>query len=233
MLIVNIYIKQKGHIMKKFITIFLSLLFLSFNSLKAEMAIGISAGMHEIGIKGSETLRQSSKKASAKHTERTAVPEVFVEILADNGTAFGVAYIPTRELGNKSRSDTTTTGDGQDTGTYTAKAELENVIQVYADVPFAELMGASVYAKVGLQHVTINTLESLNSGSNYPDKDVMGFTVGLGARGDLPYENLFYKADLTYTNFAEYKADSDATLANTVEAELDAIAAKLSLGYKF
>lgn len=220
--------------MKKLLTIFLSLLFLSFNSLKAEIAIGISGAVHELSVDGTETLRQSGKKDAKKHTETATIPEVFVEILADNGMAFGVAYIPTRELGAKSRTDAESPDDSDsDDGTYKAQAELENVVQVYADLPFAELMGAAVYAKVGLQHVTVKTLESLNSGSTYPDKDVMGFTIGLGARGDLPYENLFYKVDLTYTDFAEYKADSNASVANTVAAELDAVAAKLSLGYKF
>ena len=38
--------------------------------------------------------------------------------------SIGVSYIPTRELGSKSRSDSNSDGD---TGTYKAKAELDNV----------------------------------------------------------------------------------------------------------
>ena len=93
-------------------------------------------------------------------------------------------------------------------------------------------MGSSVYVKAGIQHATIATLESLNSGSTYPNKDVLGLTLGLGAKGDLPYgNNLFYKADLTYTNFEDYEATSSAD--NKVSAELEDIAVKFSVGYKF
>ena len=88
--------------------------------------------------------------------------------------------------------------------------------------------------KVGIQHATINTLESLNSGSTYPNEDVLGVTLGVGTKGDLPYgDNLFWKADLTYTNFEDYEAESSSTPANKVEAELEDVAAKLSIGMKF
>ena len=68
------------------------------------------------------------------HSEDLLVPEVFIEHITDNGGAIGISCIPTRELGNKSRSDTTTTGDGQDTGTYKAKAELKNFIMIYGRI---------------------------------------------------------------------------------------------------
>ena len=90
----------------------------------------------------------------------------------------------------------------------------------------------SIYGKLGVQHATIKTLESLNSGSTYPDEDVLGFTVGLGAKGDLAFgNNLYYKAEATYTDFEDYSADSSA--GNKVEAELEDVAVKLSIGYKF
>ena len=110
---------------------------------------------------GTETTRQSAQKNTGSHDEDAVVPELFIEASGDNGVTVGMSYIPTRELGNKSRSDTNSDGD---TGTYTAKAELDNVVQLYVDVPFAETFGSTVYGKVGIQHATISTLESLNSG---------------------------------------------------------------------
>mgnify|MGYP001192599475 CR=1 FL=1 len=214
--------------MKKNIAIFLSLLFLTFQSAKADVAIGLTAAAHSLDASGTETTRTSNEKNVGGNTEDVLVPEIFVEATADNGVSIGLAYIPTRELGNKSRSDTNSEGD---TGTYTAKAELDNVVQIYLDYPVSEYNGATVYVKGGIQHATITTLESLNSGSTYPNKDVLGYTVGLGAKGDLPYANTFYKFDLTYTDFEDYSADSSA--GNKVEAELEDIAAKLSIGYRF
>ena len=216
--------------MKKIVTILLSFLFMSFQSVKAEMGIGITGALHNFDASGTETTRTSLQANSGSHSESVVVPEIFVEALLDNGGAFGVSYIPTRDVGSKSRSDSNSDGD---TGTYKAEAELENVIQIYADIPIPmDVYGGSVYIKAGVQHVTLATLESLNSGSTYPDADLLGLTVGLGAKGDLPYgNNMYYKAEATYTDFENYTATSSAD--NKVSADLEDIAVKLSIGYKF
>ena len=216
--------------MKKFVTILLSFLFLSFNSVKADFGMGLTGAVHMFDVSGTETTRQSSEKNTGSHSDEAIVPELFFESINDEGFAVGLSYIPTREMGSKSRSDTNTRGD---TGTYTAKAELDNVIQFYADIPTpASVMGYDIYAKVGIQHATIVTLESLNSGSTYPDEDVLGMTVGFGTRGDLG-GNLYYKADLTYTNFEDYEESDTAGTGNKVVAELEDVALKFSVGYKF
>ena len=180
-------------------------------------------------VSGTETTRQSGQKNNGSHSDEVLVPELFIESQSDN-FALGLSYIPTRDMGSKSRSDTNAAGD---TGTYKAAAELDNVIQAYADITVTEYAGADVYLKVGVQHATIVTLESLNSGSTYPNEDVFGFTLGLGAKGDLPYENTYYKVDLTYTDFEDYSATDTAATGNKVVADLEDVALKLSIGYKF
>ena len=217
--------------MKKTITILLSLFFISTQAAKAEFGMGITGAVHFFDVSGTETTRTSNQKNIGSHSDEAIVPELFIETITDNGGAFGIAYIPTRNMGSKSRKDTNSDGD---TGTYKAEAELDNVVQIYGDIPLSEFAGYPVYAKVGIQHATIATLESLNSGSTYPDEDVLGYTIGLGTKGDLPYgANMYYKAEATYTDFEDYKAnDADGT-GNKVEAELDAIAVKFSVGYKF
>ena len=215
--------------MKKIITILLSFLFISFQSAKAEMGVGITGALHMLDASGTETTKHSSEKNNGSHEEDAAVLELFAEAILDSGSTVGIAYIPTRDMGSKSRSDTNSEGD---TGTYKAAAELDNVVQVYTDIALPyDVYGSSLYLKVGIQHATITTLESLNSGSSYPDEDVLGYTFGLGTKGDLPYgNNLYYKADLTYTDFEDYEATS---AGNKVVAELEDVAVKLSLGYKF
>ena len=217
--------------MKKIIAIFLSLTFLSIQAVKAEgFGVGISGAVHMLDASGTETTRQSSEKNSGSHDEQAVVPELFVETFMDGGVTIGLAYIPTRDMGSKSRSDTNSEGD---TGTYKAEAELDNVFQIYADIPLGvDVVGYDVYGKLGIQHATITTLESLNSGSTYPDEDVLGLTLGLGTKGDLT-GNMYYKAELTYTNFEDYEAESSSTLPNKVVAELEDVAARVSIGYKF
>ena len=218
--------------MKKIITILLSFLFISFQSVKAEVGIGVTGALHMFDASGTETTRTSFEKNPGSHTEQVLVPELFLEAITENGGAVGVSFIPTRELGSKSRTDSNSDGDS---GTYTGKAELDNVFQVYADIPTSlSIAGYDIYTKVGIQHATITTLESLNSGSTYPDEDVLGITLGFGTKGDLNYgNNLYYKAEATYTSFEDYEADSESSTGNRVEAELEDIALKFSIGYKY
>ena len=219
--------------MKKNIAIFLSFLFISITSVKAETMVGVTGALHMFDVSGTETTRTSGQVNTGSHSESVVVPEFFIEKEAD-GVALGLSYIPTKNMGKKSRSDTSTTGDGQDTGTYSAEAELSDVFQVYVDYTVSQYAGADIYLKGGLQFATIETLESLNSGSTYPNEDVYGFTLGIGAKGALPYgNNLFYKTDITYTEFSDYENSSEGTTGNKVVADLDDTAVKFSVGYKF
>ena len=218
--------------MKKFTTILLSFLFISFQSVKAEMGFGLTGALHMFDASGTETTRTSGQKNTGSHSEQVVVPELFVEALTENGGAVGISYIPTRELGSKSRTDSNSEGDS---GTYKAQAELDDLIQIYVDFPLnTNIAGYDVYAKVGIQHATIVTLESLNSGSTYPDEDVIGYTFGVGTKGDLDFgNNLYYKAEALYTAFEDYEAGDTANTGNTVSAELEDFALKFSIAYKY
>ena len=176
-------------------------------------------------------MKISREKNKGSHEDDATVLELIAEAILVSGSTLGIAYIPTRDMGSKSRSDTNSEGD---TGTYKAEAELDNVVQFYADIPMTEVAGYSIYGKLGIQHATIATLESLNSGSTYPDEDVLGYTIGFGSKGDLAFgNNLYYKAEATFTAFEDYEADSNSSPANKVSAELEDIALKFSIGYKF
>ena len=216
--------------MKKIITILTPLFLLVTVVAKAEIGVGVTGAYHSFDASGTETTRTSLEKNTGSHSNDVLVPELFVEAISDNGFTLGVSYIPTREMGSKSRTDAESPSDPDgDDGTYTAKAELDNVIQFYADIPLGSY---PVYLKVGVQHVTLSTLESLNSGTTYPDADLMGYTYGLGHKGDLPYgNNMYYKVEATYTDFDDYT--NSATTGNKLEADFDDTAVKLSVGYKF
>ena len=107
--------------MKKNIAIFLSFIFLSVQAVKADTAIGITGAVHMFDVSGTETTRNSLQKNTGSHSHDAMVPELFVEAISDNGVAIGISFIPVREMGSKSRTDSNSDGDS---GTYTAKAEL-------------------------------------------------------------------------------------------------------------
>ena len=209
--------------MKKIIAIVFSTLFVAQAAL-AELAIGITGAYYSLDTDGSETeLTGNLEKSSASSEENVEGIEIFGEIVTDTGFVLGASYIPARELGATSRSDTNTEGD---TGTYTAKAEVDNVVMFYADVPIGPL-----YAKFGISRAELTTQESLNSGSTYDNEEVFGFTVGLGKRGDF-YGGTFYKAEFSYTDFDSYE-DTSSDSEKKVEADTEVMALKLSLGKAF
>jgi hypothetical protein len=217
--------------MKKIITVVSSILLATIVSASAEIGVGITGAIHKIDSSGSETLRTSAKKTTADHDETIIIPEIFVEGISDGGYALGISYIPTREVGDKSRTDVAD-ATGREAGTYKAKAELDNVIQVYLDVPLMEVAGFQSYGKLGIQHATINTKESLNSGSTYGNEDIFGASIGLGVKGDLTYgEGLYYKGELSYTTFEDIELHNN--VGNSIRAELDSYAAKFSVGKRF
>ncbi len=215
--------------MRKYIAILTSLILVSISSAKAEGVVGITGAYHMFDASGTETIRSSAEKNTGSHSDEVIVPELFIEG-SGSDLVLGLSFIPTRDVGSKSRTDT---GD-ESAGTYTAKAELDNVFQLYADYTFASVPQGDVYLKLGIQHATLKTLESLNSGSTYPDEDLLGYTLGLGVKGDLPMgDGLIYKADLTYTDFEGYTADAEDGNGNSVDAELEDVALKFSIGKKF
>jgi hypothetical protein len=216
--------------MKKILTVIASsFIIFSFSTLKADVVIGITAAAHSVDVSGTETLRNSAKTSNTSISEDAVVPEIFAELVNDNGLAFGVAYIPVREMGSKTRTDA-----GSDPGDYKANAELENVLQAYVDVPIYAVGPGAFYGKLGIQHATVSTLESLNAGSSYPDEDLFGYTVGLGYKGDLPVGNgLIYKLDATYTDFEDYSSGAADGNGNKIDAELEDTALKISIGKRF
>ena len=195
----------------------------------AEIGIGITANFASIDTDGKEVeLTGDAEETSTSVSNDVLVPEVFIEAISDNGWAVGFAYIPARELGAKSRTDTSPTADTEtaDAGTYTAKAEIKNVMQLYTDIPIGP-----VYAKLGISRAGIKTQEVNPTSTTYGDKDVNGYTVGLGFKGDV-FTNAFYKIEATYTDFDEFR-EMDSNSDHRVIANTEVTSLKLSTGIKF
>ena len=115
-----------------------SLLTFTANSF-AEMGMGITANYAMTSTSGSETLRDSGKVTNATHDEDVTIPELFIEVIRDQGV-FGLAYVPVTELGSKSRTDSNSEGSS---GTYKGSAEISDHVTVYADWNLSEFMGSN------------------------------------------------------------------------------------------
>ncbi len=218
--------------MKKLIAILSSVFFIFSTSAMADMAIGVTANFAQVDTDGKEVELTGDEETTSKSvSEDIVIPEIFVEAINDQGWAIGLAYIPARELGAESRTDTSPTADTEtgDAGTYKAEAEIKNVVQVYTDIPVGP-----VYLKLGYSRADINTKEVNPTGTTYNDGSVNGYTVGAGYRGEMPIlmDNGFYKVEATYTDFDEFR-QTDSNSDHRVIANTEVTAVKLSVGTQF
>ena len=213
--------------MKKIITIALAIFFSISNLAYAEMRYGISGALKMIEASGSET--EGGEKNSGSADNVVIIPSVFVEFDAGNFSV-GLDYIPLDadvSSKTKSRTDTETSVSGTLKATSTsrtnsAQAELTDHITLYANYNLG-----NYFLKGGIAQVTINTAESLATGSAYGTVDVNGLLVGIGT-GDGNH-----RFEVVYTDYEDISINSsvtrtDVSTANKIEADLDTLALKYS-----
>ena len=224
--------------MKKLIALVCASMLIAFTA-HAEKRIGISAAYTMFDSSGTETTKSSDEKNSASKDEDVVVPSIFFEIANDSGLALGIDYVPVEaELGASTNARTDTdTDDASDTaGDNKASAELSDHITIYALMP----LGDTFYLKAGLARATVDTTETLATGTTYGNEDVDGRMIGFGLNRDLD-SGLFFRAEATYTDYDDVKlngsfngnAAGDSAVRNTVDADVDATALRISVGKSF
>jgi hypothetical protein len=223
----------------------LGFLAMTFSVSAGEFGVGISGAYVNLETDGTETLRDSNETTSASASEKVGIPELFIEYTGDANITWGFAYIPGEaELGSqsKARSDSSV-ADGAARGegtavTNKASAEFTNHMTFYAE--FHDDSG--FFLKGGLVRVNLKTTENLGTGGVYNDLDnVYGVLAGLGYKNDIPLDamglNMFYKLSAEYVNYdgiAIHGAQDSATSGQTtIDADIDSLALKLSLGTTF
>ena len=212
--------------MKKLISTILTIILLPFAVYSAETRIGISGAFSSFDTSGTETTKSSSQKNSGSRTEEAIVPGLFLERARDNGLAFGFEFNPGEaELGSGTGAD----DDAETSGANKASAEVSGHMSVYGLFPLGQ-----AYFRFGLVKASVDTTETLATGTVYGNEDVDGKIFGLGIQKDLT--NAFVRVEATYTDYDDVKylgsLDSD-NVRNTIEADVDATAIKLSLGKSF
>ena len=212
--------------MKKLFLTTLTIMLLPFAAYAAETRVGISAAFSDFESSGSETLKSSSKKSSKTVSEEVVVPGFFIERANDDGVALGFEFNPGEaDLGSGTGAD----DDAETSGANKASAEVSEHMSIYGLFP----MG-NAYLRFGLVKASIDTTEKLATGTVYGNEDVDGKILGLGYQKDLPMA--FLRVEGTYTDYDDVKylgtLDSDS-VRNTIEADVDATAIKVSLGRAF
>jgi hypothetical protein len=216
--------------MKKLLIITASILLAFTNANAVEKRIGLSLGQTDVEASGTETLKDSSKKATKSVEETTVIPSIFFELAADNGFGLGIEHVPgTADIHTESRGD----DDAESSGGNKASAEIDGLTSLYAMKTFNN----GLFLKAGMTQAKVQTNEVLNTGSTYGNATVEGtlFGFGLHKANDA---GVFFRASAEFTNYDSIKltsgtADAVTGKKNTIDADVDTTAFKISIGKAF
>jgi len=201
--------------------------------------LGFGLTVSGVGISGSGTETEGGETNNGSSTNRLAIGSIFAEYTKGWFT-LGLDYIPwdadisskTKTRGDVETSVGTTNTHTSTSRTQSAQAEIANHATAYVEV------GSAVYVKAGVVQMTVNTQETLGTGSTYGNaEDVNGTLLGLGIKGDWG-NNMFYKLEGTYTDYDNISITSGVARGgvspnNKISADLDATQAKLAIGIRF
>jgi len=196
-----------------------------------------------------ETLKDSGKKSSEDALAAFSYMSVFGEVAFDSamGISVGIEFSPDsitidkadRVIQNANVSaaqgrDGSKTGTDTHLATQDIQAEVKDLTLVYVGIP---VMDTGLTLKAGYHMSTLQTKETLATGSTYKDEDLEGMSIGVYYDGAIT-DNLFYRVEGAYQEFDDIKVTGSevggtAASFNTITAELGGVAAKASIGFKF
>lgn len=202
----------------------------------AEVRLGLVGNMAADFGEAKETLKDSNRTTKETAVLAHSYASLFAEFSIEQagGLTFGVEYAPeTIELEKETRVIIPSAVG--DSGTQIIDAEVEDLATIYASMPIGQ---TGAYVKAGYMMATMNTKETLATGSTYGNVDMEGLTVGAGYMGDLGDSGLFYKVEGVYNtwdNIAINGSQEGGTSGsyNKIDATITGVAARLGLGYKF
>ena len=206
-------------------------------------AIGIIGATGKADTSGHETEGTGDKeKTSTSISEDLFYGSLFAEYTFGEmyGMTLGVSYTPMdRSLGAKSRTDTqsetTDSASSNDSGTYTAKADISNHATIYIEPTFMPTDNFGLYLKGGVSRVIVNSLESIAIGADssvYGNETVYGGMYGLGAKV-VHDSGLLFKLEYTKTIYETVKMTSTTGNLNIISADPEIEAFRFAIGYQF
>ena len=219
--------------------------FVTSSAMAGSYTIGIIGGSGTVDTSGSET--EGNTTGSDQERTETTIQEAIIygSIFAEHtwgemyGLTLGVSYTPMEsEIGTKARIDTASDANdpgSSDAGTYTAKAEISSHATVYIEPTYMPTENFGLFFKGGLARVTVNSLESIALGTDssaYGDETVLGTMWGVGAKA-VHDSGLMFKLEYTDTIYDTVTMKSTSGNKNTITAEPEIEAFKLSIGWQF
>jgi hypothetical protein len=197
-----------------------------------EFRIGVAAGFTNVNADGTETMKDTAKKNQTEASEQTIIPSIFAEIAADNGFGLGFEHVPgTADINSSVRERTD--DDAETVGNNKASAEIDGLTSIYLIKTFEN----GFFVKLGKTSTTVNTTESLATGSTYGNSDIDGNVFGLGMNRTND-NGFFVRLSGEYTDYDDIAltsevADAVSGTTNSISASVDTLALKLGVGKAF
>ena len=229
--------------MKKIIITLVSSIFLLFgnaNALGLNLGLSGAAGVFEVDgateKNADATINAADEKEDAEGLY--AIGSAFAEVTFTDRIAIGVDYVPhSLETNQVSNEKEVLAGTGKTVGTNvtnTAEVHIEDLTTVYASFSLND----NFYVKAGYAMTSIDTTETLATGTAYGNETVEGYTVGVGLAQETGNGG-FWRLEGTYSDYedADFNGtlltEASASVRNKVNAELEAVALRFSIGKQF
>ena len=224
----------------KILVAFVGLTLLTITGAKAEFGIG--ASLHYMNVEASGNEKPSVNPNSARDTESASVDNdviigsLFAEYAFEDlyNLVLGYEYVPGSadvSDGVKQRTDRETSVTDTVTETTTdrvfkAQAEVENFQTIYAEI------GSSYFVRLGYAEIDVNTKEEKSgNGGSYGNATLDGINYGIGYKSG-PWKVSYEVTDFDSLSLVSTGNSTDSG-TNTLSADLDTTALKLSYGFKF
>lgn len=198
------------------------------------VGIGFSANGMVAESSGTETLKTTSVKSSARgHNGAGVVASGYVQYMfGESGFVIGLEKIPgSLTLGDKLKTGKVdyvenTVSTAIPTVTNEAKAKIKNHFGGYIETPSL----GGFFLKAGYSEVDVITQETLGTGAAYGDTTMNGTTIGFGFRGTAD-NGIHVKFITEATDYSSISLTSDS--GNKIDGDIETWGAKISIGYNF
>ena len=215
--------------LKKFLTVFVSLITLAYAA-HAEVKVGgsVALGLAE----GDATVSESGSVTNTESGDDIRpLFQAFIEQDVPNApVSLGLAFMPLAEIAD---------ADGTVTD---ASVEVRGHVTLYLKAGGEIPQGGEVYVKAGISRGTVKIADlQTTSGSSLTDDEdtLLGPTIGIGYERDAGNDT-FYRVELNHTAYDEVSTNNDGVQAGTnndvgkvLTADVDLTMLMFSFGKKF
>jgi len=217
--------------LKKFLTVFVSLITLTYSA-HAEMKVGgsIAMGLAE----GDATVTEGSTTETGSGDDTRPLVQAFLEGQVPNApVSVGIAFMPLAEIAD---------ADGTVTD---ASVEVRGHVTLYLKAGGEVPQGGEVYVKAGISRGTVKIADlATTSGSSLTDDEdtLLGPTVGIGYERE-GANDTFFRVELNHTAYDEVTSNNDGASSTgdgtnndagkSLKADVDLTMLMFSFGKKF